>query len=55
MNDAEEKLHRAVALFRYGLIADLIHLPSGTPVRSLFCTAAIRYGKEKRPRRARPR
>ena len=31
MNDAEEKLHRAVALFRCGLIANLIHLPPGTP------------------------
>ena len=31
MNDAEEKLHREVALFRYGLIADLVHLPPGTP------------------------
>ena len=31
MNDAEEQLRREVALFRYGLIADLIHLPPGTP------------------------
>ena len=28
MNDAEEQLRREVALFRYGLIADLIHLPT---------------------------
>ena len=31
MNDADEQLRREVALFRYGLIADLIHLPPGTP------------------------
>ena len=31
MNDADEQLLREVALFRYGLIADLIHLPPGTP------------------------
>ena len=31
MNDAEEQLRREVALFRYGLIADLVHLPPGTP------------------------
>ena len=31
MNDAEDQLRREVALFRYGLIADLIHLPPGTP------------------------
>ena len=31
MNDAEGQLRREVALFRYGLIADLIHLPPGTP------------------------
>ncbi len=30
-HDAEEKLRREVALFRYGLIADLAHLPPGTP------------------------
>ena len=30
MNDAEEQLRREVALFRYGLIADLVHLPPGT-------------------------
>ena len=31
MNDAEEQVRREVALFRYGLIADLVHLPPGTP------------------------
>ena len=31
MNDAEEQVRREVALFRYGSIADLIHLPPGTP------------------------
>ncbi len=30
-HDADEKLRREVALFRYGLIADLVHLPPGTP------------------------
>ncbi len=30
-NHDEEKLRREVALFRYGLIADLAHLPPGTP------------------------
>ena len=30
-HDAEEQLRREVALFRYGLIADLTHLPPGTP------------------------
>ena len=29
-HDAEERLRREVALFRYGLIADLVHLPPGT-------------------------
>ena len=37
MNDAEEQLRREVALFRYGLIADLVHLPPGTPgIRDKF-------------------
>ena len=30
-HDAEERLRREVALFRYGLIIDLAHLPPGTP------------------------
>ena len=30
-HDAEENLRREVALFRYGLIADLAHLAPGTP------------------------
>ena len=29
-HDAEQRLRREVALFRYGLIADLVHLPPGT-------------------------
>ena len=29
MNDRDEQLRQAVALFRYGLIADLAQLPSG--------------------------
>ena len=33
MNDAEEQLRREVALFRYGLVADLVHLPPGQPRR----------------------
>ena len=31
MNHNDDELHRAVGLFRYGLIADLAHLPPGTP------------------------
>ena len=31
MNHSDDELRRAVALFRYGLIADLAHLPPGTP------------------------
>ena len=30
MNDTPVDLRHAVALFRYGLIADLVHLPPGT-------------------------
>ena len=30
MNDRDDELRQAVALFRYGLIADLVHLPPGT-------------------------
>ena len=30
MNDRDDELRQAVALFRYGPIADLAHLPSGT-------------------------
>ena len=29
MTEHDEKLREAVALFRYGLIADLVHLPRG--------------------------
>ena len=31
MNHPDEELRKAVALFRYGLIANLAHLPQGTP------------------------
>ena len=31
MNHCDDELRQAVALFRYGLIADLVHLPPGTP------------------------
>ena len=31
MNDPEDDLHQQIALFRYGVIADLVHLPVGTP------------------------
>ncbi len=31
MNDADRKYREDVALFRYGVIADLVHLPPGTP------------------------
>ena len=31
MNDRDDELRQAVALFRYGLIADLVHLAPGTP------------------------
>jgi len=30
MNDTAEELRHEIALFRYGLIADLVHLPPGT-------------------------
>ena len=30
-HDAEERLRREVALFRYGVIADLAQVPPGTP------------------------
>ena len=30
MNDTATDLRHAIALFRYGLIADLVHLPPGT-------------------------
>ena len=32
MNDRNDELRQAVALFRYGLIADLVHLAPGTPL-----------------------
>ena len=32
MNDRDDELRQAVALFRYGLIADLVHLPPGALV-----------------------
>ena len=31
MNHNDDELRQAVGLFRYGLIADLAHLPPGTP------------------------
>ncbi|MEA3642672.1 MAG: helix-turn-helix domain-containing protein [Lamprobacter sp.] len=31
MHDPDNDHRQAVALFRYGLIADLIHLPPGSP------------------------
>ena len=31
MTDPDDDLRQAIALFRYGVIADLVHLPVGTP------------------------
>ena len=31
VNDPDDDLRQAIALFRYGLIADLVHLPVGAP------------------------
>ena len=31
MNHSDDELRQAVALFRYGLLADIVHLPPGTP------------------------
>ena len=31
LNDSDDERHQAVALFRYGLIADLVHVPLGSP------------------------
>ena len=31
MNHPDDELRQATALFRYGVIADLVHLPVGTP------------------------
>ena len=31
MKHSDDELRQAVGLFRYGLIADLAHLPPGTP------------------------
>ena len=31
LNHSDDELRQAVGLFRYGLIADLAHLPPGTP------------------------
>jgi len=31
MTDSDDDLRQAIALFRYGVIADLVHLPVGTP------------------------
>ena len=31
MNDPDDDLRQQIALFRYGLIADLVHLPVGAP------------------------
>ncbi len=33
MKDPDDDLRQTVALFRYGVIADLVHLPVGTPGR----------------------
>ncbi len=30
VNNSDDDLHQAIALFRYGVIADLVHLPLGT-------------------------
>jgi transposase InsO family protein len=45
MNDEQEKQRREIALFRYSLIADLIHLPRGTPglYTKLAEKAAVTY------------
>ena len=31
LNHCDDELRQAVALFRYGLLADIVHLPPGTP------------------------
>ena len=31
MKESDDDLRQAIALFRYGVIADLVHLPAGTP------------------------
>ena len=31
VNNSDDDLRQAIALFRYGVIADLVHLPLGTP------------------------
>ena len=31
MNHSDDELRQATALFRYGVVADLVHLPVGTP------------------------
>jgi len=45
MNDTATDLRQAIALFRYGLIADLVHLPPGTKglYRQLEAKAAQAY------------
>ena len=50
MNDAEEQVRREVALFRYGLIADLIHLP---PARQGLETSCVPRPSSSTPFRAR--
>jgi putative transposase len=45
MNDSDSDLAQQVALFRYGLIAELVRLPPGTPglYRRLEALAAQDY------------
>ena len=42
MNDPEDDLHQQIALFRYGVIADLVHLPVGTPGTGAMMRAKAR-------------
>ena len=38
MNHCDEELHKAVALFRYGLIADVLRLPPAAETSGAPCT-----------------
>ena len=53
MSYPDEELRKAVALFRYGLIADVLHLPLGSRDirRTLNDKAQRTYTKQHRQRR----
>ena len=46
MNHSDDELRQAIALFRYGVIADLVHLPVGTERTHAFSGDQVLIGSD---------